>query len=203
MLAAEKFAFLFEPVTDDMNTAISASRSERMDRALKTVIGQLKPGLPRSGRSDRPRYSFPIARTVMQRLRLSDRSSLIRLGFTTCSATSRNSSRTAMSSISESCRRMVAPWRKKTVSTTQSAAETFGSIHGKSVRRTALQSIKLLVCAISASGSSEQLPLEDPQRSSRIKPTRQRLSPVRKGRQALPSWPGLVLRLSKEMQQLR
>jgi hypothetical protein len=136
-----------------------------MDRALKTVIGQLKPGLPRSGRSDRPRYSFPIARTVMQRLRLSDRSSLIRLGFTTCSATSRNSSRTAMSSISESCRRMVAPWRKKTVSTTQSAAETFGSIHGKSVRRTALQSIKLLVCAISASGSSEQLPLEDPQRS--------------------------------------
>jgi hypothetical protein len=148
-----------------MNTAISASRSERMDRALKTVIGQLKPGLPRSGRSDRPRYSFPIARTVMQRLRLSDRSSLIRLGFTTCSATSRNSSRTAMSSISESCRRMVAPWRKKTVSTTQSAAETFGSIHGKSVRRTALQSIKLLVCAISASGSSEQLPLEDPQRS--------------------------------------
>jgi hypothetical protein len=45
------------------------------------------------------------------------------------------------------------------------AAETFGSIHGKSVRRTALQSIKLLVCAISASGSSEQLPLEDPQRS--------------------------------------
>ena len=125
MLAAEKFAFLFEPVTDDMNTAISASRSERMDRALKTVIGQLKPGLPRSGRSDRPRYSFPIARTVMQRLRLSDRSSLIRLGFTTCSATSRNSSRTAMSSISESCRRMVAPWRKKTVSTTQSAAENF------------------------------------------------------------------------------
>jgi hypothetical protein len=108
MLAGEKFAFLFEPVTDDMNTAISASRSERMDRALKTVIGQLKPGLPRSGRSDRPRYSFPIARTVMQRLRLSDRSSLIRLGFTTCSATSRNSSRTAMSSISESCRRMVA-----------------------------------------------------------------------------------------------
>src|SRR4249920_2903938 len=31
MLAAEKFTFLFEPVTDDMNTAISARRSERMD----------------------------------------------------------------------------------------------------------------------------------------------------------------------------
>ena len=64
MLAAEKFAFLFEPVTDDMNTAISASRSERMDRALKTVIGQLKPGLPRSGRSDRPRYSFQASWTL-------------------------------------------------------------------------------------------------------------------------------------------
>jgi len=64
MLAAEKFAFLFEPVTDDMNTAISARRSERMDRALKTVIGQLKPGLPRSGRSDRPRYSFQASWTL-------------------------------------------------------------------------------------------------------------------------------------------
>ena len=39
MLAAEKCAFLFEPVTDDMNTAISADRSERMDRTLKAIEG--------------------------------------------------------------------------------------------------------------------------------------------------------------------
>src|SRR5437870_4141419 len=39
MLAAEKCAFLFEPVADNMNTAISADRSKRMDRALKTVEG--------------------------------------------------------------------------------------------------------------------------------------------------------------------
>jgi methionyl-tRNA formyltransferase len=39
MLAAEKCAFLFEPVADDMNTAISASRSECMDRALKAIEG--------------------------------------------------------------------------------------------------------------------------------------------------------------------
>ena len=39
MLAAEKCAFLFEPVTDDMNTAISAGRSERMDSALKAIEG--------------------------------------------------------------------------------------------------------------------------------------------------------------------
>jgi hypothetical protein len=46
-------------------------------------------------------------------------------------------------------------------------------------------------------------PLKTPNGHARIKPTRQRLPPVRKGGQALPSWPGLVLRLSKEMQQLR
>ena len=32
-----KCAFLFEPLADDMESAISASRSERMDRALKDV----------------------------------------------------------------------------------------------------------------------------------------------------------------------
>jgi hypothetical protein len=39
MLAAEKCAFLFEPVTDDVNTAIRAARSERMDSALKAIEG--------------------------------------------------------------------------------------------------------------------------------------------------------------------
>ena len=37
MLAAKKCAFLFEPVTYDMNTAISAGRSERMDPSLSKV----------------------------------------------------------------------------------------------------------------------------------------------------------------------
>jgi hypothetical protein len=37
MRAAEKCAFLFEPVTDDMNTAISAGRSERMDSTLEAI----------------------------------------------------------------------------------------------------------------------------------------------------------------------
>ena len=37
MLAAEKCAFLFEPMADDMNTTISAGRSKRMDRALKAI----------------------------------------------------------------------------------------------------------------------------------------------------------------------
>ena len=32
-------AFLFEPVADDVDSAISAGRSERMDRALKAVEG--------------------------------------------------------------------------------------------------------------------------------------------------------------------
>jgi hypothetical protein len=39
MLAAEKCAFLFKPMTDDMNSAISADRSKRMDRTLKTIEG--------------------------------------------------------------------------------------------------------------------------------------------------------------------
>ena len=39
VLAAEKCAFLFEPVTDDVNTAIRAARSERMDSALKAIEG--------------------------------------------------------------------------------------------------------------------------------------------------------------------
>src|SRR6266511_5201059 len=39
MLAAEERAFLFEPVTEDMNAAIVASRSQRMDRALEAVEG--------------------------------------------------------------------------------------------------------------------------------------------------------------------
>src|SRR6266550_6453612 len=39
MLAAEECAFLFEPVTNDTNTAIVARRSQRMDCALKAVEG--------------------------------------------------------------------------------------------------------------------------------------------------------------------
>src|SRR3977135_140774 len=39
MLAAEERAFLFEPVTDDMNAAIVAGRSQRMDRAFEAVEG--------------------------------------------------------------------------------------------------------------------------------------------------------------------
>jgi hypothetical protein len=39
MLTAEECAFLFEPMTDDMNTAIVAARSQRMDCALKAVEG--------------------------------------------------------------------------------------------------------------------------------------------------------------------
>ena len=41
--AAEKCAFLFEPVADDMNSAISADRSERMDRALEAIEGMGPP----------------------------------------------------------------------------------------------------------------------------------------------------------------
>ena len=36
MFAAKECAFLFEPVTDDMNTAIVAGRSQRMDRATQS-----------------------------------------------------------------------------------------------------------------------------------------------------------------------
>ena len=39
MLATEECAFLFEPVTDDMNTTIVAGRGQRMDRALKAIKG--------------------------------------------------------------------------------------------------------------------------------------------------------------------
>jgi hypothetical protein len=39
MLAAEECAFLFEAMTDDMNTAIVAGWSQRMDGALKAVEG--------------------------------------------------------------------------------------------------------------------------------------------------------------------
>ena len=39
MVAAEECAFLFEPMTDDMDSAISTGGSERMDRALKAIEG--------------------------------------------------------------------------------------------------------------------------------------------------------------------
>jgi hypothetical protein len=43
MLAAEERAFLFEPVTEDMNAAIVAGRSQRMDSAFEAVesVGSL------------------------------------------------------------------------------------------------------------------------------------------------------------------
>jgi hypothetical protein len=39
MVAAEERAFLFEAVTEDMNAAIVAGWSQRMDRALEAVEG--------------------------------------------------------------------------------------------------------------------------------------------------------------------
>ena len=125
------------------------------------------------------------------------------VGFTTCSATSRNSSRTAMSSISESCRRMVAPWRKKTVSTTQSAAETFVRYTASPCSVPHFNRSNYSYAQYRLPARQNNYPLKTPNGHAHIKPTRQRLPPVRKGGQALPSWPGLVLRLSKEMQQLR
>jgi len=43
MLAAEECAFLFEPMTDDMNTQLSQVGSQRMDCALKAVEGMVLP----------------------------------------------------------------------------------------------------------------------------------------------------------------
>jgi len=39
VLAAKERAVLFEPVTDDTNSAVLACRSERVDRAFETVVG--------------------------------------------------------------------------------------------------------------------------------------------------------------------
>src|SRR5271165_2266072 len=39
MITTEEDAFLLQPVTDNMNAAIVAGRSQRMDRALEAVEG--------------------------------------------------------------------------------------------------------------------------------------------------------------------